>query len=147
MTEITAQIVANFRVYYPEFADDTAWTSTALTRYLQDGDQETGSKRWGGYGFDPANLKARGLFAYAAHKAVLGKARQRAVEAGMSPQALSRVNSKTVGDESVGYAVATPDAGQAQQIGDLDTTMYGQEFLRLRKRAGMGAATTGGIIR
>lgn len=139
--DITAQVVSDFREYYPEFTDTTDWTPESLTRYLEEADDETGSSRWGGYSSN--SLKARGLFAYAAHRAVVMKAAARAVEAGGMPGAPKEVQSKSVGDESVSYAVPTPEAGQADGYGDLKATVYGQEFIRLRRRAGMGAATTG----
>lgn len=137
--DITAQIITDFRDYYPEFADDTAWTEGFLTRFLCEGDEETGS-RWGSYDDGNCSLKKRGMFSYAAHKAVVGKAAATATQAGGIASALSRANSKSVGDESIGYAVSSPESGSAQdQRGDLDGTIYGQEFLRLRIRAGMGA--------
>lgn len=145
MTDITATVIADFREYYPEFSDDTTWTETLLTRHLEDADEETGSGRWGGYLDGPPSLKSRGMFAYAAHRAVIGKAASDAVAAGGMPAAPAQVNSKSVGDESVGYAVSTPDARQADGYGDLKATVYGNEFLRLRRRAGMGAATTGQV--
>lgn len=145
MTDITAQIVTDLRTYYPELADAAVWADATLVRYLQEGDQETGSRRWGSYSVSPAKLKARGMFAYAAHKAALGRAREAALMGGNVPTAPAKVQSKSVGDESVSFAVAAPTASEAAQTGDLNTTIYGQEFLRLRKRAGMGMATTGQV--
>ena len=140
--EIDSTIIADFRAYYPEFSDDTAWTDATVERHLWDAAQETGSSRWGAYSTAPApNFKARGLFAYAAHRAVLARRTAKAVEAGGAPSAPARAESKTVADESVTYAVHRPDSGaRADSVGDLDTTAYGQEFLRLRNRAGMGMA-------
>lgn len=146
MTEITTAIVTDMRAYYPEFSDATAWPEATLTRYLEEGDQETGSTRWGSYSVNPAKLKARGMFAYAAHKAALGRAREAALNGGQTPSAPARVQSKSVGDESVSFAVQAPQEGAlSSQTGDLNTTIYGMEFMRLRTRAGMGAATTGQV--
>lgn len=146
MVDITASVITDFRVYYPEFSDPAIWSDTALTRHLEDADQETGSGRWGAYSSGPPALKARGLFAYAAHRAVIANAAAKAVAAGGVPSAPARAESKQVGDESVTYAVHRPDSGErADAVGDLNSTVYGQEFLRLRKRAGMGATTTGAI--
>lgn len=140
---VDAQIVSDFRAYYPEFSSTSDWPDATVTRYLDEAAQETGSTRWGQYITDPASFRARGLYAYAAHKLVLSKMREKAVAAGQAPQAMNQVSSKQVGDESVQYAVTPPEPGKATSVGDLDSTLYGQEFLRLRKRAGMGAATTG----
>lgn len=139
--EITAQIITDFRGYYPEFSDDSVWTDAELSRALEAGDDETGSSRWGNYIAEPANLKARGLYAYAAHAASLQKQAARAAQNGRVAGAPASVQSKTVADESVSYAVPTPEtAARADDIGTLRTTIYGQEFLRLRKRAGTGMA-------
>ena len=146
MVEITSAVVDDFRAYYPEFSDSGQWPDARLTQHLEDADQETGSGRWGKYQSDPPNFKARGLFAYAAHRAVIANAAAKATEAGGVPSAPARAESKQVGDESVTYAVHRPDSGsRADTVGDLDSTVYGQEFLRLRKRAGTGAATTGAV--
>ncbi len=146
--DIDASVIADFRAYYPEFSDTSDWPDATLERYLWDATQETGSSRWGSYSADPApNFKARGLFAYAAHRAAVARAAQRAMEAGGTPSAPARAESKSVGDESVTYAVHRPDSGaRMDSVGDLNTTVYGQEFLRLRNRAAMGAATTGGRV-
>lgn len=142
--EITDDIIADFREFYPEFVDDgetgatVTFSKTLLTRILCEADEETGA-RWGAYDAGACSLKKRGMFAFAAHKAVLAKAVQRATSAGGIPSAPARVSSKSVGDESASYAVAAPgSASEAARIGDLNTTSYGQEFMRLRKRAGMG---------
>lgn len=141
--DITASVISAFRAYYPEFSDDTTWTDTEVTRYLEDATMETGN-RWGAYGENPPSFRARGMFAYAAHRLVIAKAARNAVQAGGTPAAPAQAESKQVGDESVTYAVTRPEtAAQADARGDLASTLYGQEFLRLRKRAGMGAASTG----
>ncbi len=145
--EITADVITAFRDHYPEFSDATKWSDNLLTKHLRVADQETGSSRWGKYSNDPGpNFKARGLFAYAAHRAVMSEAARKAVEAGGTPGAPAQAESKSVGDESVSYAVHRPDsAARADSVGNLQSTIYGQEFLRLRHRASMGAATTGNI--
>ncbi len=145
--DITADVVTAFRDYYPEFSDATTWPDPLITKHLRVSDQETGSSRWGKYSASPGpNFKARGMFSYAAHRAVISKASQKAAEAGGTPAAPTQVESKSVGDESVSYSVYRPDsAAMAYQTGDLPSTIYGQEFLRLRHRAGMGAVTTGQI--
>lgn len=146
MVDITATVISDFRGYYPEFSDSGVWPDATLTRHLEDADEETGSGRWGSYGSGPPSFKARGLFAYAAHRAVVAKAAADAVSSGGVPSATVQAESKQVGDESVTYAVHRPDSGaRADTVGGLAATVYGQEFLRLRKRAGTGAATTGAI--
>lgn len=136
--DITAEVVDAFRSYYPEFHSASDWTAATLTSALTEADEETGA-RWGRYNAGIRSLKRRGMFAYAAHKAVMRRAARSAVETGGIAPAPAQVASKGVGDESVSYAVATPTTGEASRLGDLRSTIYGSEFLRLRHRAGMGA--------
>lgn len=143
--EITDQVITDFREFYPEFVEpgttgaNVSFSDDFLRRFLCEGDEETGP-RWGAYSDGACSLKKRGMFAYAAHKASLAKAAARATQAGGIASAPSQVASKSVADESVSYAVHTPtSASGAAGIGDLKTTIYGQEFVRLRRRAGMGA--------
>lgn len=139
--EITTEVIEDFRTYYPEFSDDYVWTNPSLRRALCEADSETGSKRWGAFEIGSCKLKNRGMYAYAAHRIVLDSLASRAVSAGGVPSGASQVQSKSVADESVSYAAQTPESsGIADQTGDLRSTKYGLEFLRLRKRAGMGAA-------
>ena len=139
--DVDAQMVSDFRGYYPEFTDPDVWSESLVTRSLESGVQETGGSRWGKYATDPASFRARGLFAYAAHRLVVNKQAAKAVEQGMAPSSVSRVQSKSVADESVGYAVAQKTAENEASTGDLDTTVYGQEFIRLRRRAATGGMT------
>ncbi|MBG6243633.1 MAG: DUF4054 domain-containing protein, partial [Candidatus Symbiopectobacterium sp. Dall1.0] len=71
MMEITTQIVADFRVYYPEFSDETTWQDSGVITALAEGDAETG-KRWGRYpDGQVVSIKKRGMFAFAAHRLVM----------------------------------------------------------------------------
>ena len=56
--EISAQIIADFRTYYPEFKDTTKWPDDEVKLALEEGDSETG-KRWLGYYDRPASIKTR----------------------------------------------------------------------------------------
>lgn len=140
--EITQTIIDDFLERYPAFDDAALYSQDEITFALEDSDQETG-KRWGKYQRDPFSLKARGMFAYVAHRLSIDRLAAQATENGMTPPAPAQVASKSVGDESISYAVATPDADKSVGWGDLNSTVYGREFMRLRKRAGMGAVTTG----
>ena len=142
---ITDTIICNFRDYYPEFLDSGRFIDAMVKQALQSADQETGSTRWGSYTADPASLKARGLFAFARHTLVLRAAVRNAVSNSQVPTSADKVQSKSVASESISYAVPTPTFSESIATGDLSTTIYGQEFMRLRKRAGMGMATTGSV--
>lgn len=136
--EITPEIVASFREKCEGFTNTTTWPDNKVTEALQEADGETGSSRWGGYA--DKSLKQRGLFAYAAHFLTSRKLEATASALGQSPGALGKVQAKTVADESETYAVNAQNVTHGNE--SLSTTSYGQEFLRLRRRAGMGAAHT-----
>lgn len=143
--DVTSAIVADFRARKPEFADDSVWEEPDLIRYLEEAADETASPRWGSY--DDRTIKQRGMFAFAAHLAVQERAAVAAVGAGGTPAAQGQVQSKTVADETVQYAVQAPGEKSQDSTGGLRATLYGQEFLRLRRRVGMGAVTTGAVPR
>jgi len=134
--DITADIVQAFRGYYAEFAVADAWPDADVTRALEEADDETG-RRWGIY--KHRSIKLRGLFAYAAHRLAMGSLRRSVVENGGLASTPYAVSGKSVADESVSYAVPSPTVAEQIANGDLALTVYGLEFLRLRKRAGAGA--------
>ncbi|WJV61004.1 DUF4054 domain-containing protein [Pectobacteriaceae bacterium C52] len=131
--EITAQIVTDFRDYYPEFGNETTWSNSAVIIALEEGDAETG-KRWGVY-LDGrvVSIKKRGMFAFAAHRIIM---RQRSATGDVG--AAYAISGKSVGDESTSFAVPSVTMDDLTINGDLPLTTYGVEFMRLRRRAGTG---------
>lgn len=135
--QITQQIVDAFRIAQPAFADEAKWPDEVVVQGLCEADTETGSKRWGKYSTDCHSLKKRGMFYYAAHWLSVTYLTQDASDAGaISPTARLNVASKAVGDESVTYRVG---AIQDTENDWLSLTNYGVQYLRLRRRVGMGA--------
>lgn len=136
--EITSAIVEAFRTDFEGFADTTAWPEANVTRALQLADQETGSQRWGDY-TDPS-IKQRGMFNFAAHQLTVSNLNKTVTAMGAAPASSAQVQSKSVGDESITYAVNT----QGIKAGDeaLSATAYGQEFIRLRRRVGRGGSSS-----
>lgn len=134
--DITPDIVLAFRTYYAEFSDTDAWPDADAIRSLEEADDETGA-RWGAY--KPRSIKLRGMFAFAAHRLAMGSLRRSVANGGGLASTPYAVSSKSVADESVSYAVPTPTMIEQINSGDLMLTVYGLEFLRLRKRAGAGA--------
>ncbi|WP_252318091.1 DUF4054 domain-containing protein [Candidatus Symbiopectobacterium endolongispinus] len=133
MMEITTQIVVDFRAYYPEFSDETAWPDPGIITALAEGDVETG-KRCGRYpDGQVVSIKKRGMFAFAAHRLVM---RQRS--AGGDVGAAYAISGKSVGDESTSFAVPSVTMDDLTINGNLPLTTYGVEFMRLRRRAGTG---------
>jgi len=141
--EITAEVIAAFRTNTPQFKDDTKWDDTTVTLALCEGDAETGGSGWGEYdSTDCQNFKGRGLYAYAAHWLKSFYPGGSVCPEDVKSDTKLAVASKSVGDESISFATGAVDK---LSIGDswLASTVYGQQWLRLRKRAGMGARTTG----
>jgi hypothetical protein len=71
------------------------------------------------------------MYLYAAHVLVTTYPNGAADPADQSPYQRSRVQSKSVGDESISYAIAS-----GYSIGDewLASSQFGQQFLRLSKQ-------------
>ncbi|EIM8479572.1 DUF4054 domain-containing protein [Serratia marcescens] len=136
--EISAQIIADFRTYYPEFKDTTKWPDDEVKLALEEGDSETG-KRWLGYYDRPASIKKRGMFAFAAHRLIMRQRAQGDDGENGDVGAAYAISGKSVGDESTSYAVPSTSMQDQEVNGDLPLTVYGVEFLRLRRRAGTGA--------
>lgn len=134
--KITSEIIASFRDFHGTFDDLVKWPDRALIRALNEGDVETGSSRWGGYEDDPQNFKLRGMYFYAAHwlSSMYGKSAEDPSK--VDPASRLNVAGKSVGDESVNYRITAMEATGNDWLG---TTIYGQEYWRLRRRAGMGA--------
>ncbi|MFG0827897.1 DUF4054 domain-containing protein [Pseudomonas sp. CJQ_7] len=133
--DITPEIIAAFREFMPAFADTTKWTDSLITTALCEADTETGSCRWGAFELACGNFKWRGMAYFAAHWLATNYG---ALGATSPPISEARLNvaTKSVGDESIAYRVPQMmDAGTDW----LTYTNYGQQFYRLKKRAGMGA--------
>jgi len=138
MIEITAEILAAFRASQRAFADVTKWPDEAITEALCDAFPECGGRGWGAFELDNCqNFKRRGVFYYVAHWLSVTYTDGGAADPS-TVTSTARLNtaSKSVGDESITFRV-----GAIQKTEDdwLSLTNYGVQYLRLRKRAGMGA--------
>lgn len=136
--DITAEVITSFRTAYPVFSNVTTWPDVTLNIALCEGDVETGGKGWGGYEDDCHNFKQRGMFLYAAHWLAVTYPNGASTAENSNGAATFAVQSKSVGDESITYATGSLNSAP---LGDtwLASTSYGQQWMRLRRRAGMGA--------
>ncbi len=137
--DITTEIVDHFRVKQPAFADVKVWPKESVFEALVEANAETGGSGWGVYDPDSqGNLKQRGLYYFAAHWLSVTYPTSEGASAPANIVATARLNvaSKSVGDESITYRVG---AIQDTENDWLSLTNYGVQFLRLRRRAGMGA--------
>ncbi len=134
---ITPEIIASFRLSKRAFTDTTVWPDDIITEAICEADAETGGRGWGAYEDLCSNFKLRGMYLYAAHLLsntyITGTAEN---PANISPTARLNVAAKSVADESVTFRVG---AIQSTQDDWLSLTDYGVQYLRLRRRAAMGA--------
>ncbi len=135
--EITPEIITSFRTAQPAFGDVTKWPDSVVTEALCEADVETGGRGWGVFDDLCSNFKRRGMYYFAAHWLSTTYLSQDASDPSViSPTARLNVAAKSVGDESVQFRVG---AIQSTEDDWLSLTNYGVQYLRLRRRAGMGA--------
>lgn len=134
--DITPAMIASFRVANPEFSNVTTYPDSMASGALCEADSETGGRGWGTYEDECHNFKQRGMFLYACH--YLAVLYPSGAAGSLSGGAKGIVASKGVGDESVSMYTGTYAGLRA---GDewLAASVFGQQWLRLRRRAGMGA--------
>jgi hypothetical protein len=131
--------IESFRLAQRAFEDVTNWPDDVIEEALCEADCETGGKGWGVFEETCKNFKRRGMFLFAAHYLSTMYPSGASVASGYVEGSSSfAVSSKSVGNESVSF-----DTGSLSNasLGDawLASTNYGMQFMRLRKRAGMGA--------
>lgn len=136
--EITSEILTAFRASQLAFTSETKWPDNVVTEAFCEAFPECGGRGWGLFDVtDCQNFKRRGVFYFAAHWLSVTYSDNGAVDpTKISSSARLNIASKSVGDESVSYRVG---AMQETQDDWLSLTNYGVQYLRLRKRAGMGA--------
>ena len=138
MIEITPEILAAFRLSQRAFSNIVKWPDEALTEAFCEAFPECGGRGWGAFDVDDCqNFKRRGVFYYAAHWLSVTYTDSGAANPDdVTSVARLNVASKSVGDESITFRVG---AIQTTQEDFLSLTNYGVQYLRLRRRASMGA--------
>lgn len=135
--DITNAIVADFRgtPSMIAFSDTTRWPDAFIIEALCQADAETGSSRWGIFDTDCNNFKKRGMYLFAAAW-LINNFQDSGPLVSSSGEARLNVAAKSIGDESITYRVPA-----ILSVTDdwLAFSHYGAQFMRLRKRAGMGA--------
>ena len=136
---VALYLIDPFREAYPVFSSKTTWPDDVLLMAMNEAEPECGGSGWGTLKNEAQNFKRRGMFLYAAHWLATTYPKGAADMAAQSGASRQQVTSKSVGDESVSFATIAP--GSIREAGDswLLTTAWGQQFVRLRRRAGAGA--------
>ena len=131
--------IDKFREVMPAFADPVKWPDDVVEMALCEAAAETGGRGWGALDVDDCkNFKRRGMFFYAAHWLSITYNSGAGATVPGNVDAAARLNlaSKSVGDESISFRITS-----IQNSNDdfLSLTLYGVQYLRLRRRAAMGA--------
>ncbi len=113
---------ADFKVRFPEFGETD---DSRIQFWLNDAQLEVGESAWG-------DLYEKGVMLLAAHFLSLDQINQDEDESG---GITGNVTSRSVGDVSVSFAKSSSDSSSDDWY--LQTN-YGSEYLRLKKRVGMG---------
>lgn len=136
--DIDSATVDLFRAVQRAFKDSVKWPEEVVLSALYEADAETGGAGWGAFDVPPSNFKQRGMFFYAAHWLVITYNTPKGACEPSNIDSIARLNiaAQSVGDESITYRV-----GGIQDTEDdwLSLSNYGVQYLRMRRRAGMGA--------
>ncbi len=137
--EITQEMIDKFREVMPAFADIVKWPDDVVSMALCEAMAECGGRGWGTLDLtNCGNFKRRGVFFYAAHwLSITYNSLAGAIDP-TNVDAAARLNlaAKSVGDESITYRIT---AIQSAEDDFLSLTLYGVQYLRLRRRSAMGA--------
>ncbi len=133
---IDADVIQSFRTWdlAASFTDTVKYPDSMVQYALCEADAETGGRGWGAYEDECHNFKRKGMFYFAA--AWLQSNFPNGAGGDVNGEARLNVASKSISDESISYRVPS-----MMEVGNdwLTYTVYGKQFFRLRKRAGMGA--------
>lgn len=137
--EITQEMIDKFREVMPAFADLVKWPEDVVSMALCEAMAECGGRGWGTLDItNCGNFKRRGVFFYAAHwlSITYNSLAGATVPGNIDAAARLNIAGKSVGDESITYRIT---AIQSAEDDFLSLTLYGVQYLRLRRRSAMGA--------
>jgi hypothetical protein len=120
--------IAQFRIDFPEFADDAVYTDNIITYWSNLAIKLISETRWGDAYVDGINL-------FVAHNITLQVQDIKATGGGGIPGSSGAVASKSVGQASKSY-----DTGNSsiKNGGDWNSTSYGKRYLKLVRLFGTG---------
>jgi len=136
---ITPEMITAFRSAQPAFSDVVKWPDNVVEQAFCEALPECGGSGWGALDInDCQNFKRRGVFLYAAHLLSITYNTAAGATDPSNIDAAARLNlaAKSVGDESVSFRIT---AIQDSNDDFLSLTLYGVQYLRLRRRSAMGA--------
>lgn len=137
--EITQEMIDKFREVMKRFVDPIKWPDDVVSMALCEAMAECGGRGWGALDLtNCGNFKRRGVFFYAAHWLSITYNSGAGATDPSNIDSAARLNlaGKSVGDESITYRIT---AIQSAEDDFLSLTLYGVQYLRLRRRSAMGA--------
>jgi len=122
--------LAAFRIRFPEYADDQLYEDDYVNVFIGDAIEDVNQTKF-------KETIADRITAYlAAHYLTIAELSKAGNKGSVAP-----VNSQSVGEVSVGYAVANLDKGSSAYY---KATVYGQQYLALLKRYCVGMISING---
>ncbi len=122
---------SDFRAIFPEFADTTVYTDSAISAQMAMADAYTDPTTWDVF-------YTEGVANFVAHRLAMGALRAAAAAGGAIPGLSYDATYKMVGSATVMYDAVMIRA-KAQD--EFMYTTYGQKFAQLARRLGTGALT------
>lgn len=130
MTEVTDEVVADFRRMMKAFSDVTKFPDFVIEAMLVECDCWTGGAVWGHYDIkNDRNLKKRGWYYLTAHFLASAYGSDASDPTNITPEARLNLSAKSVADESVEYRITEMENTVNDFIG---TTFYGVIFMNIR---------------
>jgi len=123
--------VDTFRENFPEFASTTKYTDEMIEFWSGLADKLLDTTRWTYLG-----IRTEGISLFTAHQITLAAMNEEDAAAGVAPGRSTRpTSSESVGGVSVSY-----DGASSAELngGHWNETVYGRQYLRLARIAGMG---------
>ena len=121
--------VAQFRLDFPEFADDAVYTDSMIGFWDGIAQKMVDVTRWG-------DLYSQGIALFVAHNIALQARNVAGSGSGGSGFVTGAVSQKSVGDVSVSY---DNNIAKLDNAGQWALTIYGQQYLQLARMIGAGA--------
>ena len=134
MTDVTPEVIADFRRMMKAFTDTEKWPDYVVEGLMIETDCWTGGKIWGCFDIkNDRNLKKRGWYYLTAHFLVsmYGDTGVAGDPTNISSEARLNISAKTVADESVQYRITEMEDTVNDFVG---TTIYGVIYMNIRNR-------------
>lgn len=121
--------IAQFRIDFPEFADDAVYTDGMVSFWDGIAQKSVDVTRWG-------DLYTQGISLFVAHNIALQARSIAGSGSGGAGFVAGAISQKSIGDVSVSY---DNEITKLDNAGQWALTIYGQQYLQLARMIGAGA--------